>query len=168
MNLRNAEINKLTKESIAVAAANYIIQHDYSSLSVITLCDKAGVSRNAYYRNFGKMNEVLKYYLIIRWEQYAESIQLTEDMKDRQWSALIHFIYSEQDFIRGLRDNHLLSLIEELFISILIPTDSSGINNYLSYGIAYSIYGFIRAMIDNDFKETPEQILALSEQTKSK
>ena len=49
-NKRNDEINAITKESIAFAY--YELLQSEKSISVTLICEKAGVSRNAYYRNF--------------------------------------------------------------------------------------------------------------------
>ena len=50
-NKRNDEINAITKESIAFAY--YELLQKEQRISVTLICEKAGVSRNAYYRNYG-------------------------------------------------------------------------------------------------------------------
>lgn len=161
MNPKNKELNLLTKESLALAACKYITDRSASTLTVKELCNIAGVSRNAFYRNFSDIAEVLQYYLIIRWTQFADKIGLTEDMKDRQGPALLQFMYSEQEFIRALKNKQMLYLLEELFVRIILEGSPDSVNTYASYSIAYSIYGFIRAMVDRDFSETPEEILKM-------
>lgn len=46
-NKRNDEINAITKESIAFAYCE-LLQNE-QNISVTMICEKAGVSRNAYY-----------------------------------------------------------------------------------------------------------------------
>lgn len=161
-NLRNAEINKLTKESIAIAVSQLLPHPNFPSFSVTEICMKAGVSRNAYYRNFKDINDILQYYLVMRWEEYEIKEGVAQVPQNDQGNYLIRFFYLERDFVRGLKQHGLLFLIENLFVSIPDSEEIPlGADRYYRYVMAYSIYGFIRAMIDNDFAETPEQICIL-------
>ena len=69
-NKRNDEINAITKESIAVAY--YELLQSEQNISVTMICEKAGVSRNAYYRNFNSTDEIILYCLILKWAKYCE------------------------------------------------------------------------------------------------
>lgn len=61
-NKRNDEINAITKESIAFAYYELLLNEQ--NISVTMICEKAGVSRNAYYRNFNSTDEIIIYCLI--------------------------------------------------------------------------------------------------------
>lgn len=69
-NKRNDEINAITKESIAFAYCE-LLQNE-QNISVTMICEKAGVSRNAYYRNFNSTDEIIIYCLILKWAKYCE------------------------------------------------------------------------------------------------
>ena len=69
-NTTNDEINAITKESIAVAY--YELLQSEQNISVTMICEKAGVSRNAYYRNFNSTDEIILYCLILKWAKYCE------------------------------------------------------------------------------------------------
>lgn len=157
-NPKNAEVNHITKESLAFAAAKCLENTALSNLTISRLCKVAGVSRKAYYRNFDSLETVLKYYLLIRWTQFAEEKSITKLPQKDQLIYLIPFMYSEQKFICSIRDNNLLHILEELFMEILISPEISGAERYFGYVVVYTIYAFIRAMVDNDFSETPEQM----------
>src|SRR5699024_6108118 len=70
-NKRNDAINAITKESIAFAY--YELLQSEKSISVTLICKKAGVSRNAYYRNFNSTDEIIIYCLISKWAKYCEA-----------------------------------------------------------------------------------------------
>ena len=74
---------------------------------------------------------------------------------------LIQFFYAEKEFVRAIKKHDKVYLIEELFRKVIVPAEDIGMAKYLLYVVAYSVYGIIRAMIDNDFSETPEQILSI-------
>lgn len=55
---RNDELNKLTMESITQALVLLLESKPYEKISVTDICNKAGVSRNAFYKNFGTKENV--------------------------------------------------------------------------------------------------------------
>ena len=55
-----------------------------AELSVTRLCRQAGVSRNAFYRNFDAVEEVVGYYLRSRWIRYASSLPDPRDCWNRR------------------------------------------------------------------------------------
>ena len=71
---------------------------------------------------------------------------------------LIQFFYSEKEFVRAIKKHDKIYLIEDLFRKVIVPAEAVGITKYILYMLAYSVYGVIRAMIDQDFAETTEQI----------
>lgn len=158
-NKRNDEINALTKESIAMAY--YELLQSKTNISVSMICETAGVSRNAYYRNFASTDDIIIYSLILKWAQYCEVNPIPPDDGEAVKQQLIRFFYAERDFIRAVKAHEKVYLIEEVFRKTIIPAEDIGMAKYALYVIAYAVYGMIRAMIDNDFSEPPEQILAL-------
>ena len=164
-NKRNDEINTITKESIAFAY--YELLQGEKSISVTLICEKAGVSRNAYYRNFNSTDEIIIYCLISKWAKYCEANPVPRDDGEVLKQRLIQFFYSEKEFIRAMKKHDKIYLIEELFRKVIVPAEAVGITKYILYVLAYSVYGMIRAMIDQDFAETPEQIEIMFAEYKS-
>ena len=155
-NKRNEELNKLTKESISLAYYELLMNNAF--LSIKSICEKAGVSRNAYYRNFTSTDEISTYYLILKWAKYCEENGGESTISADVGGHLITYFYTEREFIRAIKRQGQLYLVEELFRTLLIPKDISGTAKYYSYVVAYTVYSFIRAMIDNDFAETPAEL----------
>lgn len=89
MNTKNAEINALTKESISESAANILINN--MQLSVTAICKYAGVSRNAFYRNFESVDDIFIYYMAMKWAEYARINRVEDDTQDKMPNHLIHF-----------------------------------------------------------------------------
>ncbi len=164
-NKRNDEINTITKESIAFAY--YELLQGEKSISVTLICKKAGVSRNAYYRNFNSTDEIIIYCLISKWAKYCEVNPVPAENGEVLKQRLIQFFYSEKEFIRAMKKHDKIYLIEELFRKVIVPAEAVGLTKYILYVLAYSVYGMIRAMIDQDFAETPEQIEIMFAEYKS-
>ena len=103
-NKRNDEINAITKESIAFAY--YELLQSEKSISVTLICEKAGVSRNAYYRNFNSTDEIIIYCLISKWAKYCEVNPVPPDDGEVLKQRLIQFFYSEKEFIRAIKKHN--------------------------------------------------------------
>lgn len=156
MNTKNAEINALTKESISEAAANILINN--TQLSISAICKLAGVSRNAFYRNFESVDDIFIYYLAMKWADYANFNHVENIPQDKIANHLIRFFYSQKTFVHALKVHNLTFLVEKLFVNVIVPPQINGALRYTLYGTSYFIYGIIRAMIDNDFADAPEKI----------
>ncbi len=155
-NKRNDEINALTKESLAFAY--YELLQTEQNISVTMICEKAGVSRNAYYRNFTSTDEIIIYCLISKWAKYCEVNPVPPEDGEVLKQRLIQFFYAEKEFVRAIKKHDKLYLIEEIFRRVIIPAEDIGMTKYILYVVAYSVYGIIRAMIDQNFSETPKQL----------
>ncbi|MDG3132035.1 TetR/AcrR family transcriptional regulator [Streptococcus suis] len=58
----NKEVNQLTKESIETALLFLLEKKDLKQISISELVRKAGVSRNAFYRNYKSKEDILEAY----------------------------------------------------------------------------------------------------------
>ncbi len=167
MNPQNQETKRITQESIAIAAYQILVSGE--DLSITAICNRAGVSRNAFYRNFETTDAVILHYLIIEWQNYADENNVSDDNKEDITMHLVRYFYQKRDLLRALRKRNLLYIMENLFLSILIPESENvaGGIRYLLYTTAFGMYGFIRAMIDNDFSDSPDDIAKMSLQNMS-
>lgn len=153
MNPNSSEINRITKESIAIAAESLL--RDNQPLTVVNICSRAGVSRNAYYRNFKTIDDILIFSMRWKWSAYVDKNKIDGVGRDHLGPYLIRFFYEQQDFIRVLNKHDQIQLIEKLFLPLYEENEAY---RYYFYSTSYLIYGFIRAMVDNDFQDTPDDI----------
>jgi len=164
MNPQNQEIKRITQESIAIAAYQILVSRE--DLSITAICNRAGVSRNAFYRNFETIDAVIFHYLKIEWEEYAKESHVYDNGKEDVTLHLVRYFYQKQDLLKALKKRNMLYIMEKVFMNILIPEteDAVGGARYLLYTTAFAMYGFVRAMIDNDFSDSPEDIAKMSHQ----
>ena len=72
----NIELNNLTKESIVTAVLLLMENMPYNKITITDICKKAGVSRNAFYRNYPKKDAIMRYYLFKITEDYRKSLRV--------------------------------------------------------------------------------------------
>lgn len=87
----NKEANQLTKESIETALLFLLEKKELKQISVSELVRKAGVSRNAFYRNYKSKEEILEDYyertssnLKKKWHDLQDKVQRTASSKALQ------------------------------------------------------------------------------------
>ena len=105
-NKRNDEINAITKESIAYAY--YELLQKEQRISVTSICEKAGVSRNAYYRNFDSTDEIIIYCFISKWAKYCDVDPVPPDDGEVLRQRLIQFFYILRNWIRQWKKQKML------------------------------------------------------------
>lgn len=100
-NKRNDEINAITKESIAYAY--YELLQKEQRISVTSICEKAGVSRNAYYRNFDSTDEIIIYCFISKWAKYCDVDPVPPDDGEVLRQRLIQFFIQKKSLSGPLK-----------------------------------------------------------------
>ena len=161
-NRRSQEINAITRQSLAQALGLLMETIPFSKITVTALCRQAGVSRNAYYRNFTSLTDILREYLSGRWDAYYELHRGEYQLPDNLGELFCAYIYSERRFITLLNRDGLMQVLEDLLYESLGPgEDVTGADLYLKSCWAYLVYGFIVAMVRSGFPDRPEEIAAL-------
>lgn len=143
-NKRNDEINAITKESIAFAY--YELLQKEQRISVTLICEKAGVSRNAYYRNYGSTDEIIIYCLVSKWAKYCEVHPVPPENGEVLRQRLIQFFYSEKEFVRAIKKHDKIYLIEDLFRKVIVPADAVGITKYILYRNVDKVFRIIKTI----------------------
>ncbi len=57
---RNEELNKITIESVTQAFIELMGDKGFDKISITEICERAGISRNTFYKNFGTKENVFK------------------------------------------------------------------------------------------------------------
>lgn len=134
-NARNKELNALTKESLSEAAARLLHQIPLSKISVTRLCKEAGVSRNAFYRNFEEVQDVLTARIELQWQKHLiKARQKRGEEKINEGEELIRMFYEEKDYIQDLKRNGRLDIVEHTFLRFLQEKEeTTDLPVYLTY-----------------------------------
>ncbi|UUM61404.1 TetR/AcrR family transcriptional regulator [Streptococcus suis] len=94
----NKEANQLTKESLETALLFLLEKKELKNISVSELVRKAGVSRNAFYRNYKSKEEILEIYyertssnLKKKWQSLQEKVH-----KDGVKQSFVEFVQEQK------------------------------------------------------------------------
>ena len=159
-NSANNEAKAFTQECIFLALINLLQEKNYEDITLTEIAKKAGVSRNAIYRNFESKNLILKNYL--------EHISLTfiKELKQKKINSYYDYILSifthlcsYNKIARILVSANLSTLLFESFLLIKgsYEVDDYIKNYYESYHIGSLFFVYI-TWLETGCKESPEEL----------
>ncbi|QUE54304.1 TetR/AcrR family transcriptional regulator [Streptococcus oriscaviae] len=103
----NKEVNQLTRESIETALLFLLERKEMKHISVSELVRKAGVSRNAFYRNYKSKEEILELYyertsqsVKEKWNALQKKVQ--QDGVQQSFSDFLHHQMEKTDYNKAI------------------------------------------------------------------
>lgn len=108
-----AELNDISTESIEKALAILLKNKRFNEISVSEICQKAGVSRNAYYRNFDSKSDVLQAYLDSTAAEFFSSADKSN--YEAYYLNLFEHIEKYREFILLLHRDNLDYMLYNIF-----------------------------------------------------
>ena len=165
----NITLNKVVIESIELALIQLMTKKPFSQISISEIVKAAGVSRSSFYRNFESKEQTLTSYIHGQYKDFFNAkdiISVYPKQPDIDGFLLprFSFIKEHRDFFTVLRRNNLLYYIFEqldpAILSLMCGQDYSSSHYYFAM-FAGSCASVVQAWIDNDFRETEEEMAAI-------
>lgn len=117
-NLRqfNKEIRDLCRQSIETALIELLEDKPLDQISISQLVAKAGVSRNAFYRNYRSKEDILKQRLDQLIRRIFKELKLFDltSQANQAWYYLFNEAKKEEQLLRLIFKNQLQSLITQI------------------------------------------------------
>ena len=132
-------------------------------ISISELCDRAGVGRASFYRNFETKEELLKNHLHRLFSGWMEEY---ETGNDQTLSRLIRLIFSHfeshREFYELLNKRELIYLLKDRILEICGPKpEHSKEEAYTKAFVSYAMYGWIEVWFQRGMKESAEEMKQL-------
>ena len=162
LRLSNAELNKLTRECLQEALIILMNEVPFESITITRLVEKAGVSRQAFYRNYSSKEDLLNQMTREMIERLHETFQ---DEKSREDYYLI--------FLRAfelLKENERIcrlcikANLFQRFLADIYPTINAITPPVARYHYTAVISGFTSVALNwlvNGMKEPEEEMAEL-------
>ncbi|MBQ9609478.1 MAG: TetR/AcrR family transcriptional regulator [Lachnospiraceae bacterium] len=149
--------NSIVKECLTDALFMLMEKKKFDKISITELCEKAGVSRLSFYRNYNSKEDIIVKYLDnkanIWWNR-----QLKDSKKDIILGMFKHF-YKEKDKLKIIYKSELSHLLYQNILNCTGPKNELSDNEAYSNGwISGGIFGFLDEWIKRGFIETPEEL----------
>lgn len=153
--------NAYVTEHITAAMLSLLQEKMLNEISISELCERAGVGRTSFYRNFQDKEDILKKYIRILFQEWSgkliENPPLDELIKD----IFSHF-EAYRDFYLLLHKRGLVWLLKDIILAMCgFHAEGEAINAYASAFAAYSLYGWVEVWFLRGMKESAEEMAAL-------
>lgn len=157
----NTEAHTLVMESITEALIQLMRKKPLSEIKVSELCEKAGVSRVSFYRNFDSIPQILTQRLSditdAWWLDFSQNS--APYIQKNFWSALLEQYRSNRDMILLIYQNDLSYLIKEhIFHCCAVHETIPELEAYQRAALAGALYGIIDEWIWRGMGTIPEEL----------
>ncbi|MBR5949160.1 MAG: TetR/AcrR family transcriptional regulator [Clostridia bacterium] len=163
----NEARNTYVVEHITDALLELMRDCPMQQLSVSEICDKAGVGRVSFYRNFGSKEEILRRYD----RRIVRATFESQKPDDRSFDAtafvqaLLHHYKLYQDFYTLLYRDGLSHIVLDTINSFIGPQKEDESIVALSKAfLSYGLYGIVDEWVARGMKEPESVVAALMKQ----
>ncbi len=160
MNSSNTEQKALSKECIQTALLSIMETKLLRNISISEIAEKAGVSRNAFYRNFQSKEQVLENYVNDITEDFYKRIDSSNNVSRRNFLVnLFKHLYGQRNIIEIIRKNNISYMLEDVFNYYAKKvTYKLSDNKYTNYYIGGGLYALVMQWAKNSYTESPEEM----------
>ncbi|MGI6216136.1 MAG: TetR/AcrR family transcriptional regulator [Coriobacteriales bacterium] len=103
-----------SKKKLMTALSELMNEKPYREITITELCDRAGLSRPAFYQNFGRIDDVLKRYIEELVRDTLDSENLAPVLTAEELAnACMKVITDNSEFFQILIDNDLVGFVIE-------------------------------------------------------
>ena len=162
----NQENKAITRESIEISLLQLLEKKDFKKITISELVERAGVSRAAFYRNYGSKEEILKSIFescITKITKSLDSYNLKTDLY-QVWVYLLKEVKEEAKIISLAIDYNFEQVLTKAVYDFLEKrngSSSNGAGSYLNSFWSSAIVSVISKWVKDGMKTPAEKIAKL-------
>lgn len=158
--IKHRKLNEEVISCIITAFLDLLTVKDFDKISIIEIIERAGVSRNSFYRNFGSKEAILIRHIESITDEFIESasIPIFEVSWETYISAILNHMYKNRKLVDILVKNSKLYLISSIFDEAIYKKSSGKINEHHIWFLAGGLFNLYHHWVKDGYKETPEDI----------
>ncbi|MBQ6220847.1 MAG: TetR/AcrR family transcriptional regulator [Methanosphaera sp.] len=157
-----------SKEKIAESLIELMKKQPYEEITIKEITSKAEVYRSTYYRNYKSKEAIIKYKIETIMDEYLENYKkITQKNKKTYLYTIFTTFKKHEEFFKIIHQQKQSYLIQQVLEEYF--TKNRTLNNKEEYYKTYyhigGINGFIICWINNNMKETPEELTDIALKT---
>lgn len=158
--------NQIVKDCIVKALTELMNEKSFEDISITEICNRAGVSRMSYYRNYYSKQDILYVYLEDISKNFADETHALTSINEYTNKNVIKYLFNYfnryEFFVKILIKANLTSMLLEALNKYLEKEigkkDLPGNEVYHMYSYAGALYNVYIKWIENGMKESVEEI----------
>lgn len=158
----NESRNAYVVEHLTQAMLSLLAEKPMAEISVSALCERAGVGRTSFYRNFETKEDIVKAHIT---HLFAERVKPWRDAPGLPVRETVRLVFSHfeahRDFYRLVNERGLVYLLKDVILALcgFDPAQEMAAA-YASAYAAYFLYGWIEVWFLRGMKDTAEELIA--------
>ncbi len=159
--MSNEGRNAYVVEQLTGALLALLEEKPLAEISISQLCEKAGVGRTSFYRNFQEKEDILRSYIKKLFDDWAQGAEQNPPL-DRLIFILFSHFEAHRDFYTLLSKQGLVPLLKDVILSNCgFQPELEAKAAYASAFAAYSLYGWVEVWFLRGMKESAAEMAAL-------
>ncbi len=158
---RRNSAHELVVESITGALLILMERKPFESINISELCEKAGVSRASFYRNFKTKDDILiKHLKRLTDDWWIEFEKKSPDeFYATFWTELLEQYRKNKKVINLIKQNNLSHILKEhIFLCCGPKPEQDEKTAFICAAIAGAIYGYVDEWLNRGMDSVPPQI----------
>lgn len=157
------ESTTLVKKCIVDALLILMNEKEFDDISITEICNKAGVSRMAYYRNYYTKKDIIIEYLKDIAEDFKKESHSWQERNEYTNKNVIRFLFTYFKkyayFIKTLRNANLSGLLQE-YLNYYLENETNmfkrndSYEKYHMYSYSGALYNVYMKWLDNNMEES--------------
>ncbi len=150
----------LVGEYITDALLMLMRKKDYKGISITEICERAGVTRMSFYRNFESKEDILKKWIVSVTDTFlaVSAISYKNDSNRDYFIKLFTHLKQHKAICWAMHEADLIYLVKEQFDRVFLNIHQNEYDPYKSYFLAGGIYNVFLLWLINGYKESPEEL----------
>ena len=150
----------LVSEYITDALLILMSKKSYKDITVTEICEKAGVTRMSFYRNFETKEDILKKHISGITDRFiADSgISYSNDSLYEYFLKLFTHLDSNKNLCMSVYKAGEIHIVKGEFDRVFLSLHTGEYDDFKSYFLAGGIYNVFLLWLENGCKEKPEEL----------
>lgn len=160
--MNNSEKNTYVKNRITEAFIQLLEQKEFDSIGISEITHRAQVSRNSFYRNYGRKEDILVCHIEQFLREWGKVFETEALAPSEQWGLLFGLLKERGEFYMLLSRRGLIPLLRNAVVQVCGPRpEHSNIEAYAAAFVANALYGWIEEWIKRGMMESAEEMTVL-------
>lgn len=133
-----------------------------ADISISELCDRAGVGRTSFYRNFEEKKDIVKAHIGRLTQEWVDQCKVAPDLSVRETVRIVfsHF-EANRDFYSLLNQRGLVYLLKDIILDLCgFKPEQEIAAAYSSAYVGFFLYGWIEVWFRRGMRDTVEELVA--------
>lgn len=158
----NESRNAYVVEQLTGSMLALLEEKPIGEISVSELCDRAGVGRTSFYRNYERKEDIVRAHLKSLSEEWMSRCKQIPDLSVRETVRIVfsHF-EANRDFYSLLNKRGLVYLLKDIILDLCgFDPEQELTAAYSSAYVGFFLYGWIEVWFRRGMKDTTEELIA--------